>query len=274
METSAGRGIFHQARKRKIMIDTHCHIDFKDFDRDRDEVIRQAAQAGVDRLINIGADIPSSRRAVALAESHANIFATIGVHPHDAKTLTPAFLAEMEKMAAHPKVVGIGEIGLDYYRDMSPRDIQRKAFVQQLDLAVRLNLPVVIHVREAMDDALAIIQDYIGRIEGVFHCFPGTIELARRVQTMGFHISVNGVMTYKNSKMAEVGRLADLEKMLIETDCPYLTPMPHRGQRNSPAYVKLVLEYLAGLRGMKVGDVERITTRNAERLFRLVETFG
>jgi TatD DNase family protein len=157
---------------------------------------------------------------------------------------------------------------------MSPRDIQRRAFAQQLDLAARLKLPVVIHVREAMDDALAIIQNYIGRIEGVFHCFPGTVDQAHHVQKLGFHISVNGVMTYKNSKMAEVGRLADLERILIETDCPYLTPMPDRGRRNTPAHVKLVLEYLAGLRGMAVADVEKITTRNAEHLFHLVEMFG
>jgi TatD DNase family protein len=256
------------------MIDTHCHIDFKDFDRDRDEVIRDAAKAGVDRLINIGADIPSSRRAFKLAGDHANIFATVGVHPHDAKTLTPAFLAEMEKMAVHPKVVGIGEIGLDYYRDLSPRDIQRKVFIQQLDLAARLKMPVVIHVREAMDDALAIMGDYIGRTAGVFHCFPGTVEQAHHVQKLGFHISVNGVMTYKNSKMADVGKYADLERMLIETDCPYLTPMPNRGKRNTPGQVAAVLLFLAHLRDMPAAEVEKITTRNAERLFRLVEMFG
>ena len=256
------------------MIDTHCHIDFRDFDRDREDVIAQAAEYGVDRLINIGADIESSRRSFALAVSYENIYCTVGVHPHDAKTLTPAFLDEMKTMSAHNKVVGIGEIGLDYYRDLSPRDIQKKAFIQQLDLAAELDLPVVIHVREAMEDALEIAEKYVGRVRGVFHCFPGTIEEARRLSGMGFLISVNGVMTYKNSRMARVAEEADLDTMLIETDSPYLTPVPHRGKRNVPAYVKLVCQKLAEVRGLSMAEIEKITTRNAEKLFRLVETFG
>jgi len=256
------------------MIDTHCHIDFKDFDRDRDDVIVQAAEFGVDRLINIGADIQSSRRAFSLANSYENIFCTVGVHPHDSKTLTPDFLAEMETMAANSKVVGIGEIGLDYYRDLSPRDIQRKAFIRQLDLAVKLNMPIVIHVREAMNDAFDIVRDYAGKLKGVFHCFPGTVEQARQVIDMGFLISVNGVMTYKNSKMQNLGREIALESILIETDCPFLTPVPHRGKRNVPAYVKLVCVKLAELRDMSMAEVDKITTRNAEKLFDLVETFG
>jgi TatD DNase family protein len=256
------------------MIDTHCHIDFKDFDRDREEVIGQAAEFGVDRLINIGADIPSSRRAFKLANSYDNIYCTVGVHPHDAKTLTDEFIEEMKVMAANDRVVGIGEIGLDYYRDLSPRDIQRKAFVRQLDLAVELDLPIVIHMREATDDTMAIVRDYVGRLSGVFHCFPGTVEKAEEVLTMGFHVSVNGVMTYKNSKMAHIGRDVDLTRILIETDCPYLTPVPHRGKRNVPAYVKFVCAKLAELRGMSPEEIDKITTRNAEKLFRLVDVFG
>jgi len=256
------------------MIDTHCHIDFRDFDHDRDEIIVSAAEHGVDRLINIGADIPSSRRAFKLANDYENIYCTVGVHPHDAATLTDAFLEDMAQMAANDKVVGIGEIGLDYYRDLSPRKIQREAFVKQLDLAITLDLPIVIHVREAMDDAIAIVTDYVGKLSGVFHCFPGTVDMANRVIDMGFHISVNGVMTYKNSKMADLGREVRLDRILIETDCPYLTPVPHRGQRNMPAYVKLVCAKLAELRGMKIAEVDTITTRNAEKMFRLVETFG
>lgn len=256
------------------MIDTHCHIDFPEFDRDREEVVVQAVEYGVDRLINIGVDAPSSRRSFALANQYDNIYCTVGVHPHDSKTLTPEFLQEMETMAENPKVVGIGEIGLDFYRDLSPRDTQKQAFIAQLDLAVNLDLPVVIHVREAVDEALAIIQPYGGRLSGVFHCFPGTIEQADRLAGMGFHISVNGVITYKNARMARVARDADLDMLLIETDCPFLTPAPHRGKRNVPAYVKLVCAKLAELREAKITDMERITTRNAEKLFRLVETFG
>jgi TatD DNase family protein len=256
------------------MIDTHCHIDFRDFDHDRDEVIVQAVEFGVDRLINIGADIQSSRRAFALANSYENVYCTVGIHPHDSKTLTPKFLTEMETMADNAKVVGIGEIGLDYYRDLSPRDIQKKAFITQLDLAVSLDMPVVIHVRDAMDDALAIVGKYAGRLKGVFHCFPGTVQQADRVAEMGFHISVNGVMTYKNSKMQDLGREADIETILLETDCPYLTPVPHRGRRNVPAHVKLVCAKLAELRGMSMAEIDKITTRNAEKLFRMVEMFG
>lgn len=256
------------------MIDTHCHIDFPEYDRDREEVIVQAAEFGVDRLINIGADMASSRRAFALAGGYENVFCTVGIHPHDSRTLTPAFLDEMKIMAENDKVVGIGEIGLDYYRDLSPRDIQRDAFVRQLDLAVELDLPVVIHVREAMADALRIVRDYAGKIRGVFHCFPGTVDEARLVAAMGFYVSVNGVMTYRNSRMADIGREADPDTILIETDCPYLTPVPHRGKRNVPAYVRHVCSRLAELRGMEFDEIEKITTRNAERLFRLVETFG
>jgi TatD DNase family protein len=255
------------------MIDTHCHIDFRDFDRDRTAVIAEAAACGVDRLINIGADIESSRRSLNLAETNDNIFCTIGVHPHDSKTLTPEFLKEMETMAVSHKVVGIGEIGLDYYRNLSPHDIQKKAFIQQLDLAADLHLPVVIHVREAMDDALQIIKVYAGKVRGVFHCFPGTTEQAKRLAGIGFLISVNGVLTYKNSRMAGVAQEVDLETILIETDCPYLTPEPHRGQRNVPAYVRIVCQKLAELRQMGVSEIDKITTRNAEKLFRLVDTF-
>jgi len=256
------------------MIDTHCHIDFPDFDRDREEIIVQAAEFGVDRLIDIGADKASTRRAFDLANAYENIYCTVGIHPHDSKTLSRDFMAEMETMAENPKVVGIGETGLDYYRNLSPHDIQKKAFKEQLDLAVNLDLPVVIHVREAMDDAMAIVRDYAGKLTGVFHCFPGTVEQAARVIDMGFHISVNGVMTYKNSKMQRLGAEVDLNRILIETDCPFLTPVPHRGKRNVPAYVRYVCAKLAELRQTSRDEIDKITTRNAEKLFHLVETFG
>jgi TatD DNase family protein len=256
------------------MIDTHCHIDFKDFNHDREEVIIQASEYGVDRLINIGVDIKSIRRSFALANDYENIYCTVGIHPHDSKTLTDDIINEMQTMTEHEKVIGIGEIGLDYYRDLSPRDIQKKVFIRQLDLAVDLHLPVVIHIREAMEDALVIIEKYAGKLQGVFHCFPGTIEQARQLADIGFLISVNGVLTYKNSRMAKLGREADLKTILIETDCPFLAPVPYRGKRNVPAYVKHVCAKLAELREMEFAEVEKITTRNAEKLFRLVEMFG
>jgi TatD DNase family protein len=256
------------------MIDTHCHLDFPEFNRDRDEVIVQAGEHGVDRLINIGTDAKTSRFSFSLANSYESIFCTIGVHPHDSKTLTPDFLEEMTTMAENRKVVGIGEIGLDYYRDLSPRPIQKEAFISQLELAANLNLPVVIHVREAMDDAIAVVEKYSGRIHGVFHCFPGTSEQARQVIDLGFYISVNGVITYRNSRMARVAAEVELERILIETDCPFLAPVPYRGKRNVPAHVKIVCAKLAEVRGMDMAEVDKITTRNAEKLFGLVETFG
>lgn len=256
------------------MIDTHCHLDFPEFNRDRDEVIIQAAEHGVDRLINIGTDAKTSRFSFSLANSYENIFCAIGVHPHDSKTLTPEFLAEMATMAENKKVIGIGEIGLDYFRDLSPRPMQKEAFISQLELAISLNLPVVIHVREAMDDAIKIVEKCAGRVRGVFHCFPGTTDQARQVIDLGFHISVNGIMTYKNAKMARLAAEVELERILIETDCPFLTPVPHRGKRNVPAYVKIVCAKLAEVRGMDTAEVDKITTRNAEKLFGLVETFG
>lgn len=256
------------------MIDTHCHIDFPDFDRDREEIIAQAEAFGVTHLINIGTDKESSRRSVALADKYPHIYATVGVHPHDSRTLDKKLLSEIEELAGSPKVVGIGEIGLDYYRNLSPHDIQRKAFVEQLELAIRLNLPVVIHVREAMEEALEIVERYAGQLRGVFHCFPGTTEQAQRVAELGFYIAVNGVITYPKSKMAVVASEVDLETVLIETDCPYLTPVPYRGKRNVPGNVKLVCERLAELRDISVSEADKVTTRNAEKLFGLVETFG
>ena len=256
------------------MIDSHCHLDSRSFDRDRKEVMAQAVEQGVDRLINIGTDMDSSRRSLHLARDHENIFCTVGIHPHNARTLTDDFIGELRELAHFPRVVGIGEIGLDYYRDLSPRPVQRRAFLRQLDLAVELDLPVAIHVREAIDETTGIIADYSRKITGVFHCFPGTVEEAERIIDLGFHISVNGVMTYKNSKMADLGREIPLERILIETDCPCLPPVPYRGQRNCPAYVKLVCACLAQLRGISLKEADRVTTRNTEKLFRLVETFG
>jgi TatD DNase family protein len=256
------------------MIDTHCHLDFPEFDRDREEAIIQAAEHGVDRLINIGIDAKTSRFSFSLANSYENIYCTVGVHPHDSKTLKPDFLDEMATMAENPKVVGIGEIGLDYYRDLSPRPVQKEAFLTQLELAQTLDLPVVIHVREAMNDAMEIVEKYAGKIHGVFHCFPGTVDQARQLIELGFYISVNGVMTYPKAKMAQVAAEIDLERILIETDCPFLTPVPYRGKRNVPAYVKLVCARLAEVRGIDFAEADKVTTRNAERLFRLVETFG
>lgn len=257
------------------MIDSHCHIDFDDFDRDRDEVIADAARAGVHTLINIGASLDSSRRSVELAEKHDNIFAAVGVHPHDAKTLDQTGLNRLREWAGRPKVVAIGEIGLDFYRDLSPRPVQHKAFQMQLQLAVELNLAIVIHTREAFDETFDIVKEYAPNLPGgVFHCFPGDATQAEMVIKLGFVIGIGGVVTYKNSGMAKVAAEVPLDKIILETDAPYLTPVPHRGKTNRPEYVRLVRDKIAELRGVSAAEVEKITDRTCQKLFRLVETFG
>jgi len=257
------------------MIDSHCHIDFKDFNDNRGDVIEAAVQAGVHTIINVGADLTSSERSVKLAREHEMIFATVGVHPHDAKTLDQACLDRIRRLATRRKVVAIGEIGLDYYRDLSPRSTQKTAFHKQMQLAVELNLPVVIHTRDAFEETCLIAGEYAGLLPGgVFHCFPGNVRDAYRVIELGFVIGIGGVVTYPNSKMSRVAAAIPLDKIILETDAPYLTPMPHRGKTNQPAYVRYVRDKVADLRGISVGEVEKITDRACQKLFRLVEMFG
>lgn len=257
------------------MFDSHCHLDSKVYAGHHDEIVRDATLAGVHTMVNIGADLPSSRASIALAERFTSIYATVGIHPHDATTCSDAALAELEKLAGHAKVVAVGEIGLDYYRDLSPRPVQKRAFECQLDLAVKVGKPVVIHTREAFEDTLAIVRPYATQLKGgVFHCFPGTVADAWRVIELGLVISVGGVITYKNAGMATVAAEVPLEKIMLETDAPYLTPMPIRGQTNYPAHVKMVCEKLAQLRGMSIAEVEKITDRTSGKLYGLLETFG
>jgi len=224
--------------------------------------------------VNIGAVLVSSQRSVDVAQKHDSIYAVVGVHPHDARTLDDDVYRQIESLVGKPKVVAIGEIGLDYYRDLSPRPVQKRAFQRQLELAVRLKKPVVIHTREAFEDTLEIVGDYASRLPGgVFHCFPGSTDDAQRVFDLGFIISVGGVITYKNSRMAVVASEVPLEKIIIETDAPYLTPVPHRGKTNKPSYVKLVCDHLAVLRSMPVSEAEKITDRNCRKLFGMEEIF-
>ena len=257
------------------MIDSHCHIDFKDFNANRAEVIAAAVEAGVHTLINIGADLTTSQRSAQLAREHDMIYAAVGVHPHDASTLDNACLDQICRLAGQERVVAIGEIGLDFYRDLSPRPAQKVAFHKQMQLAVELKLPVVIHTREALEETLLIAGEYADLLPGgVFHCFPGDADDAYRVIDLGFVLGIGGVVTYKNSRMARVAAELPLDKIILETDAPYLTPMPHRGKTNQPAYVKFVCDKVAELRGESPREVEKITDRTCQKLFRLVETFG
>ncbi|RKX32137.1 MAG: hydrolase TatD [Candidatus Zixiibacteriota bacterium] len=258
-----------------MMIDSHCHLDFKDFDKNRAEIINNALVAGVHTMVNIGADLQTSINSVKLAEQYDFIYATVGVHPHDAKTFNPEVEEQLRRMIEHKKVVAVGEIGLDYYRDLSPRNIQEKVFRRQLEIAVEKDLPVVIHTRESFRDAVDIVSDYAGDLPGgIFHCFPGTVDDAYKVIDLGFHISVGGVITFPGAKMATVAAEAPLNRIAIETDSPYLTPMPYRGKTNQPAYVKYVCDKIAELRGMPAEEVEKITDRNSQRVYRLVDVFG
>jgi len=257
------------------MIDSHCHLDFKDFNHNRLEIIESAVSSGVHTLINIGADLESSERTAGLTDEHDCIYGTVGIHPHDAKTYDKNAEDIICRLLESKKIVGIGEIGLDFYRDLSPREIQKHVFKRQLEIAVEKDMPVVIHTRESLRQTVEIVREYAGRLPGgVFHCFPGTADDAFEVIDLGFLIGIGGVVTFPKARMALVAEEIPLEYILLETDCPYLAPVPFRGKTNQPAYVKYVAEKIAELKNMKLAEVEKITDRNCRKLFRLVEIFG
>ncbi len=257
------------------MIDSHCHLDLKEFNKNRDEIIQSALKAGVHTMINIGADLPSSVYSVKLADQYDCIYAVVGVHPHDANTYNDDIENKIMQLAENNKVKAIGEIGLDFYRDLSPRPIQKEVFRRQLELAVKLELPVVIHARDAYDETLEIVRVYSQNlVGGVFHCFQGDAKKARKVIDLGFSVSIGGKTTYKNDEMAAMAAAIPIEYILLETDSPYLTPVPLRGKSsNQPAYVRYVRDKLAELKNMPVDEVEKITDRNSQKLFRLVDMF-
>ena len=250
------------------LVDSHAHLQFSQFDGDRGEVIRRAQEQGVVAMVNVGTDLASSRAAVDLADLHASAYATVGVHPHDAKSIKTGVLEELKALAQHPKVVAIGEIGLDYYRDLSPRSVQRRAFADQLALAMDLGLPIVVHSRDALDDVLEDLRDWGG--DGVLHSYSGGPQRMDEVLGLGFHISIAGPVTFRKAgALREVALKVSLDRLLVETDCPYLTPVPHRGGRNEPAHVKHVVEAIARTREEHGEDVARSTADNARRLFGL-----
>ena len=257
------------------MIDSHCHLYFDAFDDNREKLIREAADAGVHTIINIGIDLNSSQQCIELANRHDGLFATVGIHPHDAEKAPADYLRRLRAMAAHDKVVAIGEIGLDFYRDISPRDTQRRVFREQLELAIDLQLPIVIHTRDSFEATREIIEECAVDLPGgVFHCFQGDADDAMSVIELGFVISVGGVTTYKNATMAETAQHTPLDKILLETDAPFLTPVPFRGKQNQPAYVAYVRDRVAELKGIDPSEVETVTDRTCQKLFGLVETFG
>ncbi|BBB90324.1 MAG TPA: TatD family hydrolase [Methylomusa anaerophila] len=253
-----------------MLFDSHAHVTDKRFDSDRAEVISRAREAGCVGILNAGACMESSAQAVALAEEYDIVYASVGIHPHDAKDAGPADYEKMAEWAARPKVVAVGEIGLDYYYDFSPRDVQQQVFIRHLDLARQLKLPIIIHDRDAHGDLLSIVKKEAQGLTGVFHCFSGSVEMAREVVKLGFYVSFAGPVTFANAvKTKEVAAAVPLERLLVETDCPYLTPQPYRGRRNEPAYVRYVAEEVARLRGLELEALATAATANVKQLFRI-----
>lgn len=250
------------------MIDSHAHLTMRKYRKDLDAVLARAREAGVLAVVNVGFDADSSAEGAHLAGRHSDVFAAVGVHPHDADTVDDYVLSYLEELSAKPEVVAIGEIGLDFYRNLSPRRMQEEVFVKQLALAKRVDLPVIIHDRDAHRRVMEILRAE-GASHGVMHCFSGDIGLAKQALDLGFYISFAGPITYDGRKAGEIIRKMPADKILIETDCPYLTPVPYRGKRNEPAYVKYVLERVAGILERPVEEVEALTDGNARRLFNL-----
>lgn len=252
------------------MIDTHAHLDFPQYDKDRDKVIEDAFSSGIEAIINIGVDLKSSEKSIKLAERYKKIYATVGFHPHDASKLDKDSFRELEKLASHPKVVSIGEIGLDFYRNLSPRQLQIKAFKQQLELAKNHNLPVVVHIRDAYKEALEILSNHGKGLKGVLHCFSGNEIEAKEGLKLGYYLSFNGTLTYKNSRSFELVKKIPLSSIIVETDCPYLTPEPLRGKRNEPRLVRIVTEKIVELSSSHIfKEIDDILTLNARKLFKL-----
>lgn len=253
------------------MIDSHAHLNDKVFADDLDAVIARACEAGVHKIINVGYDLESSRYGIELAQKYDRLWAVVGLHPHDAKTWTATTEDILKEMSKHPKVLAIGEIGLDFHYDNSPREEQRAVFRKQLALAQKLDLPAVIHSRDAAQETLEIIREYPD-VSCLLHCYSGSFEMSEEYARLGCYFSFGGPITFKNAKrLQEVVSRISLARVLIETDCPYLTPHPYRGKRNEPGYLPLIAEKLAEIHGRSLNDIVNITEENTRRFFRLVK---
>lgn len=259
------------------LIDTHCHFNFEDYDQDRDQVWADSHAIGVRRIIIPAVDIQTSHEAIALAEKYEGIYVAVGIHPNSTAEFDEDVIPAIRELASHPKVVSIGEIGLDYYWDKSPKSQQFRAFEAQLALARELELPVIIHNREASDDTLTILEkwakdlpDSLKARPGVLHSFSGDVAIAKRALDIGFYLGFTGPITYKNAdEMRRVAATTPLNRILVETDAPFLTPIPHRGKRNTPAYIPIMVDRLASLHNILTEEMGRYTTENAVTLFKL-----
>ena len=257
-----------------MLIDSHVHLDDRRYDSDRDEVLQRAQDAGIEACVTIGCDVATSQAAVALAQARPHVFATIGVHPHESRAITEDWYETFRSLAQQPKVVAYGEIGLDYHYDHSPRETQRQRFREQIQLARELRLPLVIHTREAQEDTVMILREEGAQaVGGVFHCFSGDAWLAREALDLGFYLSFSGVLTFQNAtSLREIAGTVPLDRIMVETDGPYLTPVPHRGTRNEPAHVRHVVHMLADIFGHGPESFDSIalaTVHNTKRVFKI-----
>ncbi|OGP49782.1 MAG: hydrolase TatD [Deltaproteobacteria bacterium RBG_13_43_22] len=257
-----------------MWIDSHAHLEMKEFDPDRPQVIERAVAKGITGIITIGTDLESSQKSLALAKTYQTIWATVGVHPHDAASFHPETLPQLTRLAQDKQVVALGEIGLDFYRNLSPQKAQIETFRQLIQLAKTVNLPIIIHDREAHEEVLAILrEEKAWEVGGVFHCFSGDWEMAKQCLDLNFFLSVTGAVTYKKgSVLEEVVRRVPIESLLLETDAPFLSPHPFRGKRNEPAYLVHTAEHVARLRGLALSELSQAVLQNTSRVFkRLLE---
>ena len=254
-----------------ILIDSHAHLNDKQFAGDVETALQRAVEAEVESVLNVSYDETSSRQSVELAIAHRMVYSAVGIHPHDSAKAVEQTITNLQQMAIAPKIVAIGEIGLDYYRDLSPRTVQEVWFRKQLRLARELRLPVIIHSRDAHNDTLRILkEEKAAEIGGVMHCFSGSWEMALECLKMGFYISLAGQVTYKNAvRLQEIARRTPLDRLLMETDAPYLTPEPFRGRRNEPAHVRETATFIAGLRGISLEQLAEAASVNTKQLFSL-----
>lgn len=255
-----------------MLIDTHSHITDSAFDGEREEIIELAKQMGVEKIITSGYNLPSSFDAFSLAEKYENVYCSVGFYPENILELNDETFDKLFHLAQNKKVVAIGEIGLQYTEGCADREKQRKGFIRQLNLAHQINKPIVIHCRDAYGDMIELLKKHKNLLScgGTFHCYAGSGEIGKEVIKLGFHISVGGVSTFKNAeKLRETLKEIPLERLLLETDCPYLTPHPFRGKRNSPAFIPTIAENLAKIKGVSVDEISKITSENARRLFKI-----
>jgi len=252
------------------IVDTHAHIHMPQFEMDRDSIIGSFEKEGIAFIIEVGVDLKSSKRAIKLAYDNQKIFSAVGIHPHDVKDIKSEVLEELEKLAKLSRVVAIGEIGLDYYRNLSPRELQKRYFIEQIKIAKKLDKPIIVHIRDAYDDALDILKEHAKELRVVIHSFSGDINDARVALSLGFFLGIGGPVTFKNAhKLREIVKEIPLDFILSETDCPYLTPEPFRGRRNEPKYVRYVIEKIAQIKGLDIELVANQILENSKKFFNI-----